>query len=328
MEIFYKITDENKPLSRSITHNKLSTNGNNIYQSHRFKFTTIEYIKEFYHHGTVITVIKIPKNNPEFSILPDPIRRGQWRANKIIIGKKFSLYDPKTYKLFGLKMSDNDYIVNFASLSGNVDFLKWWVKSDVNLSYTNVAMNMASRNGHVHVLDWWLKSCLRLKYTSESMDSASIHGRENVLEWWKNSGLQLKYSHCSINGASKYNRVNILEWWKNAAINSGILSKISLDIFHENKTFGIELMYTEDAVDDASANGHKNILEWWFMSGLKIKYSDNAIRLASENGHKNILDWWLLYVELQRPQNTTNCLCKKKNIWILEWFENLFIKKN
>ena len=211
-----------------------------------FYFTTLEYINKFYSYGVNLREVFLPTDDPEFKMIKDP-QGDKWRANKIILGKKYSLYDPKTYEL-GLDMTRNNKIIDLASKHGNIEFLEWWKKSALELKYSIDSMDLASRNGHVNVLEWWHKSGLELKYSTDTMDSASRNGHVNVLEWWHKSGLELKYFNLAIDLASSNRHVNVLEWW------------------HKS---GLELKYSTDSIDLASRNGLTDIREWWHKSGLK-----------------------------------------------------------
>ena len=57
-------------------------------------FTTKEHIHKFYSYGVNIREIEIPESDPDFLMVQ---YENKWRANKIILGKKYSLLDPLTY---------------------------------------------------------------------------------------------------------------------------------------------------------------------------------------------------------------------------------------
>jgi len=81
----------------------------------------------------------LPINDPEFKMVKDP-SGNKWRANKIILGNKYSLLDPETYIKLGIEMMD---------------------------------MDRASSNGHEKILQWWKDSGLGLKYSDDTLDRAS-----------------------------------------------------------------------------------------------------------------------------------------------------------
>jgi len=211
-----------------------------------FYFTTLEHITYFYGYGINLREVILPESDPEFKMVKDPTGN-KWRANRIILGEKYSLYEPATYKKFGLNILDNDELINQASSNGHIDILNWWKSSNLKLKYGTCAINIASHNGHINVLNWWKSSGLGLKYSDDAMDDASINGHINVLEWWKSSRLPLKYTTDSMDFASRCGHLNVLDWWKSS---------------------GLELKFTTDAMEVPLCHDFSNVLDWWKSSGL------------------------------------------------------------
>jgi hypothetical protein len=214
-------------------------------------YTTEEYITKFLHFGSNLRIIGLPTDDPEFKQVRD-LEGNKWRANKIILKEKYSLFEPETYKLFGSKITDNEFIVDLACEEGNIDFLNFWKESGLDLYYSTHTMDSASKNGHTHVLDWWLNSGLELKYSSSAMDLASSSNQQKSLQWWKESGLPLKYDHYAIDNASAKGHNLILRWWRDS---------------------GLDLDYTTDAILLAEQNEHIDTVKWWINSGLQVKYN-------------------------------------------------------
>jgi len=273
-------------------------------------FTDLENLDKFYFYGVWLRVVSVPEDG---IMVKDP-SGGKWRADRIILGDKYALYDVDTIEKFDLSVDEN--FIKHASMNGCVNFLEWWRSSGLELKYTVDAIDYASQNGHVNVLDWWLKAHnefgLELKYT-DAIDWASSKGHVDVLEWWlkvyNESGLELKYSCSCMDFASKNGHVDVLEWWLKVHKSYGLELKYTDDAMNlasENgyigglewwlrvyKEFGLSLKYSSDAMDLASENGHVDVLEWWKNSGLNLKYSVWAMSNASMYGHVNVLEWWL-----------------------------------
>lgn len=272
---YYKITN-----AKEIHHDHIYHDGLNILNksfdetgscvSGGFYFTTLKYIHKFYSYGVYIREIYLPQNDPEFRMVLDSTK-DKYRANKIILGKKYSLLDPSTYSELCLDITKNDYFVLFACKYNRVDSLEWWKTSGIKLKYSNRAIDLASKYGHIDVLNWWRISEIDLKYSSNAMTWASSRGYVIVLEWWKNSGFPLKYGYDAIELASSNGQIVSLEWWANS---------------------GLELFYHCNAIDLASANNQIVSLDWWLKSDLDIIYSSDAIDSASANGHIDVLQWW------------------------------------
>ena len=282
-------------------------------------FTKLEYIYKFYGDGIYLRKVILPKEDPEFKMIRDPTGY-MFRANKIILGKRYCLLDFNTYIKFSIDVRTNNYLIYFASKYGRLDVLEQWKNNKIQLKYSNNAIDSASENGHIEILEWWknispdekifngndfsTKSFSHLKYSCRSMDSASAKGLVDVLEWWKNSGLKLKYSCNAIELASANGQIKSLQWWSDAAFNDNLelfYHIEAIDLASANgkiqslewwKNSNLDLMYSVNAINFASANGHSYILEWWENSGLDLVYTNDAINLAFANGYWNILEWW------------------------------------
>ena len=166
-------------------------------------FTTLEHIQKFYCYGVNLREVHLPVDDPEFRMVMDP-DGDKYRANKIILGKKYSLFDPETYRIFGLDISQNKYLIDDACSYGRTDVLMWWSKSNILLEYSTSAVDMASANGLIDVLEWWWwASPLELKYTFYAIDLAIRNGHSDVVRWWLNSGFIIKYSEYADRYASE-----------------------------------------------------------------------------------------------------------------------------
>jgi hypothetical protein len=234
-------------------------------------YTTLSEIHRFYDYGCNLREVTIPTASSIVSTYCDCVdlrlisrNDGTYGTNKMILGAKYSLFDPNTYKLFNLDMTQNTYIVDYASEIGNIEFLEYWLTSKINLHYSENAMDLASKNNHLHILSWWLSSKLELKYSNTAMTTHHV----DVLEWWKTSGLALKYNTWTIDCASASGRIDVLTWWSRSKL---------------------PLLYSTTAIYLAAHNKHTDVLYWWLNSGLECKYYDGDLRNASAL-HSNIID--------------------------------------
>lgn len=91
-------------------------------------FTTKEHIHEFYDWGIHIREIELPMGDSDFQMMRDPAGN-QYRANKIILGKKYSLLDFATYDQLGLDVPKMELLVNMATVNGCAHILKQWKQS-------------------------------------------------------------------------------------------------------------------------------------------------------------------------------------------------------
>lgn len=243
---YFKITNRLEIHNNLVFHDGLNilkekfddTNMNSM--SNGIYFTTIDYIPKYYYIGINLREIILPKDS-DFKMIR--LSEGdKYRANKVIFGKKYSLYNPETYTRFGLNMEYNIHLVNHASTYGDIDFLNLWKKNAWNLKYSTDAIDLASQNGHVFILEWWKNSSLRLKYTKYAIDWACGMGNLSVLEWWFNSGLKLKYSQNSILFAIKNKHKHIIDWLENNIVTNKICMN-DIPLYSNDIKMDIESVY-------------------------------------------------------------------------------------
>lgn len=257
-------------------------------------FTDRDHIHDFFSYGVWLREVTLPSYDPDFKIVQDFEGGTKWRANKIILGKRYPLEDPNTFLTLDLPMMSFQYAVE----QGYLDIVEWWLRApgvqrfnifysflnklctmgrrdildllktpNLPLNYGPDCMEIASRQNSIEVLDWWKNSGLELKYDTKCLEYASSHGNINVLDWWKNSGLKLKYDTKCLENASRQGNINVLNWWKNS---------------------GLKLKYDTECFHQAALVGNIEVLDWWENSGLKLKYNQNKI-VFSNNATTN---WW------------------------------------
>lgn len=231
-------------------------------------FTDIMNIPEFYRFGVNLREVTLPFDDIDFKMVKDPGGK-KWRANKIILGKKYSLFDPETYNIFGLDITKNIYIVDAASRVGNIKFLEWFRNSEISLTYTYLSIYWASINGHIEVLEWWKNNAKIPDQINEYELEEIKFSAEKIFP--KNSFCKKKfkfiYSPRTIDTCSANGQIDMLEWWKNS---------------------NIPFKYTEDAIDSAIVNGRTDVLTWWKHSGFELKHNINYI---TKKAPKKMIEW-------------------------------------
>jgi ankyrin repeat protein len=275
-----------------------------------FYITTVQYINNFYGYGVNLREVILPLDDSEFKIVEDPCG-DKWRVNKLILGNKYSLYDPKTYELFFLNMQENHDIIIHACANGNIEFLEWWIENndievcnDIldNLNPCAYPLDIVSRHGNVDILQWWRTSELKFKYCQNAIDWASSNGHINVLQWWQESGFELKYSDYAMNWASENGHLDVLQWWVDS---------------------GLKIKYSAYAIDFASDRGYIKVLDWWKKSDLKLEYTERAIDYASQCRHIMILDWWKRSgLESKYTKYAIDVACNENYVDVIKWWIN------
>jgi ankyrin repeat protein len=120
-------------------------------------FTDAHHIFEFLDYGINLREIILPLNDPNFKCVKD--QSNKWRANMIILGKKYDLTDVDTFKyLVGLGAdfrAIDDYATRKTSEDGYLEIIKYLVSIGADISArNNYAIKTASKNGRLEVVKY------------------------------------------------------------------------------------------------------------------------------------------------------------------------------
>ena len=120
-------------------------------------FTTAEHIHEFYEWGCNLRVITLPTTDPNFRMVRDG---NKFRANMIILGNKYSLFDDFTYKLFNLKPLTPNQIIEIMCSSDDVDVLEMCIISGyfskLNSSNITSCIKRMAQREYINGLNWFM----------------------------------------------------------------------------------------------------------------------------------------------------------------------------
>ena len=154
-------------------------------------FTTIDHIIKFLHYGINLRVITLPE---DCTYVID--NNDKYRADKIILGAKYSLTDPETWQLLVERGADillnNNYAVQWASEYGFLAVVKFLVNKGADIRANNdYALRMASANGHLAIVKFLLKK------------GANIHASNDVpLQWASKYGYTVVVKYLLEKGAN------------------------------------------------------------------------------------------------------------------------------
>ena len=185
-------------------------------------FTTREHVSDFYPYGIYLRVVRLPTEEdmrefrktkpdlPDFQMVYDPWNY-KWRANMLILGRKYSLFDPKTYTLFGLDMPDIDSLCTGALISATRDSYESFLLTIAEIRKNGRTMvpceqlvNEAAFRGNLAILDyWWTENRSTLRYSKEALDIRVVFTRagvyippdDPVLVWFRDHNLDIKCSY-------------------------------------------------------------------------------------------------------------------------------------
>jgi len=120
-----------------------------------FYFTDVENIFEFLGYGIYLREVTLPTDDPDFKMVQD--ENNKWRANKIILGKRYNLNDVSTFEFLISNGADirakKDYAIRWASKNGHFKVVKFLISKEADIHSKNeYAIRWASRNGHADII--------------------------------------------------------------------------------------------------------------------------------------------------------------------------------
>jgi len=229
-------------------------------------FTDIEHILEFLDYGTYVRVITLPINDPDFKMVKDG--NNKWRANKIILGKRYNLCDVSTFQYLLDQGADihaiaDKKVFRWACENGHLEVAKWLLQLGNEMSspidihgHDEHAFRWACANGHLEVAKWlWLLG-------NEISSPIDIHAHDEYV------------FRC----ACKEGHLEIAKWL--LLLGNEMSSPIDI---HARDEYGFEC---------ACMNGHLEVAKWLWQLGNEISspidiHADNeyAFEYACMNGH-------------------------------------------
>ena len=279
-EIYYKITNETE------CHNGYQyVDGLNILDK-KFEpvgscvasglyFTTAKYIFKYLDHGCYLREVTLPV---DCQFVRDP-SGNNFRADKIILGKKYNLTDISTYQML-LKNGadihvDHDNALRWASQKGYLDIVIFLVENGANIRADDTdALKVASRGGHLSVIEYLIKNGANINIANDyALRWSSLCGRLEIVKYLVENGANV----CSIDSSA-------LIW---AAENGHLqvvdfLVKNGANIHADNNC----------ALRIAAENGHLPVVQYLVENGADIHAdNDNAMKISLKNKHTNIVKY-------------------------------------
>ena len=162
-------------------------------------FTTLEYIDDFFSYGDDIVEVFFP-DDASFCMVEDPAKN-KWRANKIILGEKYSLDDPETFVKLGIISKIPLMLVREKISELGIIFLHWLERNGYHFNKYSMEyiMDDAICNGYLSVLKWFRETRPVFSFYMDSLNYALINGHRDVLEWFMTEGYQIKFARHAIN---------------------------------------------------------------------------------------------------------------------------------
>ena len=285
-------------------------------------FTDINNIFQFLDYGVHLREITLPLDDPDFKIVN--YYDNEWRANKIILGKRYNLWEKKTFEYLvslGANISaHNDNAVIYASKNGHLDVVKYLVSMGANIRNADYAVISASMGGHLDVVKYLVslgadKDC--------AVEWASMGGHLDVVKYLVSMRANIHAdNNCAVRYASANGHLDVVKYLvelggrsppvQPARIDNSVAvftrDKIELGescspvqpartnnavVIRDKVSLGANIHADCDyAVRYACENGHLDVVKYLVEFGADIHTNDNyAVKWASKNGHLDVVKY-------------------------------------
>lgn len=118
--------------------------------------------------------------------------------------------------------------ITYATQSGTLPAIHFWVQSSIPFSHEDTIAKIASTHGHTPILDYWRKlRGEKILFDNQVLVGPTKMGHAGVLEWWKKSGLKVEYKTCDIeealeDGVEGERGEGVRRWWALNGLNLGV----------------------------------------------------------------------------------------------------------
>ena len=188
-KVYYKITNE-----KENHHGFQYRNGLNVLQGKfndnpnhcgagGFYFTDIEHIFDYVYLGIYVREVTLPVNNPNFRMIKD---KDKYRANMIILGKKYELAKVETIKMLIEKgaIMNNDYMVMYSAKYGHSEVLKYLIESGANIHVYDDALYKSAKYGHLAVVKCLIEAGVDIHiYNDQALHLSAKYGHLDLVKY-------------------------------------------------------------------------------------------------------------------------------------------------
>ena len=120
-------------------------------------FTDAANIFEFIDYGIYVREITLPTDNPDFKMVKDD---NKWRANMIILGKRYDLFNVDTFKYLIEKgassragICTNQRVLCRIVKYGRLDIINFLIENGANVHANNdLALRYSARKGYLDIV--------------------------------------------------------------------------------------------------------------------------------------------------------------------------------
>ena len=137
-------------------------------------FTNAKNIFKFLDYGIYLREITLPVDNLDFKMVID---ENKYRANMIILGKRYELANVETIKMLIEAGANTDCVLKWSAKNGYLEVVKYLIEekgADVHANKDS-ALRRSAKNGHLEVVKYLIEPKLNLPLGNKVEKGADIH---------------------------------------------------------------------------------------------------------------------------------------------------------
>lgn len=237
-------------------------------------FTDNNNICRFLGYGIHLREIHLPLNDPDFKMVLDP-GYNKWRANKIILGKKYFLGDIQTFEYLKSIDADfniaNSFPIRWAAENGYLEVVKYLAKNGADIE---MAFKRAVFDGHLKTIKILIEMGADPNCENDySIRWAAHNGHLLVVKYLVSMGADIRSNDdCPVRWAAENGHFEIVKYLYSLGAN--VLSRDNY------------------ALRSAAERGYLKVVEFLVGHGADVHAENNyALRLATRNHYCDMIDY-------------------------------------
>lgn len=263
-----------------------------------FYFTTAEYIHNFYGYGVYLRVVILPIDDPEFRMVKDS-GGDKYRANRIILGERYSLTDFNTYLKFGIKFPKLTSCCN----PEYFPLLQYLVSNGADIHvFHDEPLRLAAGNGYLEIVKYVVEKGADINaMNSAAVITSAANGHLDVLKYLvERGGAYDKLNNMAICLAAANGHFDVVRYLvetdpkinKNVALTKAAKDN-HMDIFHYLVEKGADI-HTGNGVlfQIFSENGNLTMLKYLVRNGINVRTNISvSLKWADIYNHMEVVEY-------------------------------------
>ena len=214
-----------------------------------------------------------PTDNPDFLMIKDK-SGDKWRANMIILGKRYDLSNIDTFKYLiesGADVhADDDYALRWSAKNGHLDVIKYLIEKGANVhAGDDYALQWCANNGHLNIIKYLVEYGADIHAVDDAaLRFSAINGHLDVIKYLIESGANIHAENdAALRHSARNGHSNVVKY----------LIEKGADV-HADDNYALRY---------CAKNGELNIIKYLIEKGANA-HDDVALRLSAENNHHDV----------------------------------------